>query len=132
MRMGDRNLLDEMSHDERAAVEEIERGLESFHRAHGALVEFHHAIGRAMEHFDEAEGRLREEHDDIADDLAEDVLPAGITADGKLTYELVAEFEDGPLATVESVADSTFEELADGRRYPIERAERDRSGDSSE
>ena len=132
MRMDDRNPLDEMSHDERSAVEEIERGLESFHRAHGALVEFHHAIGRAMEHFDEAEGRLREEHDDIADRLAEDVLPAGVTADGKLTYELVAEFEDGLLAVVESVADSTLEELADGRRYPIERAEHDQGTDSSE
>ena len=120
-----------MTDDERAAVEEIERGLESFHRAHGALVEFHHAIGRAIEHFDEAEGRLRGEHDDIADRLREDVLPAGVTADGKLTYELVAEFEDGLLAEVESIADSTFETLADGRRYPIERAEHDRTDGSN-
>ena len=128
--MGDRNPLEGMSDEERAAVEEVERGLESFHRAHGALVEFHHAIGRAIEHFEEAERRLRDDHDDIAGDLAEDVLPAGVTADGKLTYELVAEFETGLLADVESVGDDALDELADGRRYPIERAEHDEIGES--
>ena len=121
--MADRNVVDGMTEDERAAVEEVERGLESVHRAHGTLVEFHHQIGRAMEHFDEAEGRLRGEHGDLADRLQDDVLPAGVTDDGKLTYELVSEFEDGLLSVVESVARSTLEELADGSRYPIERGE---------
>ncbi len=121
--MSDADAVDEMSDDERTAVEEVERGLEEFHRAHGALVEFHHAVGSAMEHFDEAERRLRDDHDDIADRLSEEVLPAGVTADGKLTYELVAEFEDGLLETVEATADRTFEELADGERYPLERSQ---------
>lgn len=129
--MCDRNAVDGMTDDERAAVEEVERGLESVYRAHGALVEFHHQIGRAMEHFDEAEGRLRGEHGHIADRLRDDVLPAGVTDDGELTYELVAEFEDGLLSVVESVADSTLEELADGTRYPIERGGHQRVDDSS-
>ncbi|WP_336345512.1 hypothetical protein [Halalkalicoccus ordinarius] len=124
--------LDEMNYDERSAVEEIERGLESCHRAYGALVEFHHAAGRAIEHFDEAEGRLREEHDDIADRPVEDALPTGVTADGKPTHELVAEFEDDLLAAVESTADSTSRSFADERRYLRERAERDQGADSSE
>ncbi|WP_227355619.1 hypothetical protein [Haladaptatus salinisoli] len=127
--MGERDAIAELSDDERAAVEEVERALETFHRAHGALIEFHHSVGRAMEHVDEAESRLRGDHDELADRLEEEILPAGVTADGKLTYQLVAEFEDGLLAEVESVADSTLEELADGGRYPIERSERD---DSSE
>lgn len=122
--------VDELSDDERAAVEAVERGLEEFHRAHGALVAFHHAVGRAMDHFDEAEGRLRSEHDDVADRLDEDVLPAGVTADGKLTYEVVDEFEDGLLADVEGVTEATLEELVDGRRYPIERAKHGRSAES--
>jgi hypothetical protein len=104
--------------------------MQSFHRAHGALVEFHHMVGRAMDHFDDAERRLRGENDDVADELREDVLPAGITDDGKLTYELVAEFEEGLLAEVESVTDSALDDLADGRRYPIEREEHGRSVDS--
>lgn len=122
--------MDELTADERAAIEEIEGVLESFHRAHGALVEFHHMVGRAMDHFDDAERRLRGENDDVADELREDVLPAGITDDGKLTYELVAEFEEGLLAEVESVTDSALDDLADGRRYPIEREEHGRSVDS--
>lgn len=125
--MGNRDAIAEMSDDERAAVKEVERALETFHRAHGALIEFHHSVGRAMEHVDEAEAHLRGEHDELADRLEAEILPAGVTADGKLTYQLVAEFENGLLAEVESVADSTFEELGDGSRYPIERSERDDS-----
>lgn len=129
--MGNRTAIDDLSDDQRAALEEIERGLESFRRAHGALVEFHHAVGRGIEHVDEAESRLEDEHDDLADRLREEILPAGVTDDGKLTYELVAEFEEGLLADVESVGDDALETLADGRRYPIERAEHERVGESA-
>ena len=122
--MSERDALDELSDDERAAVEEIERALEWFHRAHGSLVEFHHAVGRAMDHLDAAEDDLRGERGDLADRIREDVLPAGVTADGDLTYELVAEFEDGLLAEVEAVAETAFEDLADGERYPLERRRR--------
>ena len=125
--MGDPDVVDEMSDDERAAVEEMERGLEWFHRAHGELVAFHHAVGRAMEHFDATEQHLRGGHDDIADRIEEEILPAGVTADGKLTYEVVAEFEDGLTKTIESTANRTFEELADGRRYAVKRAKRGES-----
>ncbi|WP_101295448.1 hypothetical protein [Halegenticoccus soli] len=123
--MSDSDAIDDLTEDERAAIEEIERGLERFYRAHGALVEFHHSVGAAMEHFEEAERRLRGEHDGVADRLDGEILPAGVTADGKLTYELVAEFEDGILEAVESVADAALEGLADGRRYPIERGKRE-------
>lgn len=128
--MGDSDPVDEMTDDERAAVETVERGLEEFHRAHGALLAFHHAVGRAMEHFDEAEDRLRDDHLPIAERIREDILPAGVTGDDKLTYEVVDEFENGLLAEVDSVADASLSELADGRRYPIERAEHGRSDES--
>ncbi|NUB90571.1 hypothetical protein HTZ84_15060 [Haloterrigena sp. SYSU A558-1] len=128
--MGDRTALDDATEDERVALEEIERGLEELRRAHGALVEFHHAVGRGIDHFDEAEGRL-DERDALAERLREEVLPAGVTDDGKLTYQLVAEFEEGLLADVESVGDEALAELADGRRYPIERAERDELEESA-
>ena len=124
--------VDDLSDDERTAVEEVERGLEQIHRAHGSLVAFHHAVGSAMEHFDEAEERLGDDHADLAARLREEVLPAGVTADGKLTYQLVAEFEEGLLETVEMTADRTFEELADGRRYPLERREHGSGGSDGE
>ena len=124
--MGDRTALDEVTEDERAALEEIERGLEEFRRAHGALVEFHHAVGRGIERFDDATDRLEEsdDHAELADRLREAVLTAGVTDDGKLTYQLVAEFEDGLLTDVERIGDDALEDFADGQRYPIERAER--------
>ncbi|PSP98498.1 hypothetical protein BRC94_08660 [Halobacteriales archaeon QS_5_70_17] len=83
-------------------------------------MEFHHAVGTAIEHFRTAEERLRDDRADLADRIAEGVLPSGVTDDGKLTYELVAEFENGLLETVESTADAAFEAVGDGRRYPIE------------
>ena len=128
---GEGDAVDDLTEDERAALQQVERGLESVHRAHGSLVAFHHQIGRAMEHFDEAESRLGDEHEEIAERLRDDVLPAGVTDDGKLTYELVAEFEDGLLSTVESISDATLSELADGTRYPIERSERRRDDGSA-
>ena len=124
--------VDDLSDDERTAVEEMERGLEQIHRAHGSLVEFHHAVGSAMEHFDEAEAHLGDEHAGLADTLREEVLPAGVTADGKLTYQVVAEFEEGLLETAEAAADRTFEALADGRRYPLERSEHGSDGEGDE
>ena len=129
--MGDRTPIDDLTDDQRAALEELERGLEEFRRAHGALVEFHHAVGSGIEHFDDAEGRLDGESDELAERLREEILPAGVTDGGKLTYEVVAEFETGLLADVESVGDDALAELADGRRYPLERAERDEFGEST-
>ncbi|WP_339104990.1 hypothetical protein [Haloterrigena salinisoli] len=128
--MSDLSPIADLSDDERAALEEIERGLEEFRRAHGALVEFHHAVGRGIEHFDDAVARL-DEDDDLAKRLRERVLPAGVTDDGKLTYQLVAEFEAGLLADVESIGDDALADLADGQRYPIERAERDEIDESA-
>lgn len=130
--MSDRTETDELTDDQRAALEEIERGLEEFRRAHGALVEFHHAVGSGIEHLDDAEERLAGQNDGLAERLREEILPAGVTDDGKLTYEVVAEFETGLLADVESVGDDALSELADGRRYPLERSANDRgNGDES-
>lgn len=119
--MGETDTFDDLTDDERAAVEELRRALEWFHRAHGSLVEFHHAVGSAMEHVDESAERLDGEHAELADRLRDDVLPAGVTADGTLTYELVADFEEGLLSDAEEIADAAFDDLAGGERHPIAR-----------
>lgn len=64
---------------------------------------FHHAVGRGMSHADAAAENLRAGHPDLADAPDEDVRPAGVTADGTFTYEVVAEFESGVLPAVEVV-----------------------------
>jgi len=112
----------DLTEEEREAVHEVERGAEWIRRAHGNLVEFHHAVGHAMDHFDDAEAALEGAYPDLAERFDEAVLPAGLTDDGKLSYQLVAEFEEGFLATIEDVTDETREELVDGERYVVERA----------
>lgn len=118
--------LEGLTDDERTAVEEMERAVEWFHRARGSLIRYHHELGHAMERVDEVETRLEGEYDDIAERLREEIRPAGVTADGKTTYELVAEFEEGLFSDVESVADLTFEEVADGEHHPTARRKRER------
>lgn len=122
--MGESDPLEDLTSTEASALQEVERGLEEFRRAHGALVEYHHAVGRGIEHFEAAGEDLPAEHVTLADRIEEEILPAGVTADGKLTYQVVAEFEDGILPTVEALSADVFETLADGERYPIERRER--------
>lgn len=121
--MDESNAPEDLTSVEAVSLEDVERALEEFRRAHGALVEFHHAVGRAMEHFEAASEELPEEHAALADRIEDEILSAGVTADGKLTYQLVAEFEDGILPTVEDVVARALEELADGERYPIERTD---------
>lgn len=118
----------DLTDDEREAIHEVERGTEWIHRAHGLLVEFHHAVGHAMDHYDEAADALADEHPGLAGRLDDEVLPAGLTEDGHLSYRLVGEFEEGFLATVEDVADEARVELVDGERYVVEAA---RHGEAS-
>lgn len=114
--------LDDLTDDEETALEAIERGFEEVHRAHGQLIGFHHAVGSAMDHFRTAAAHLEDaDEGDLAAALRDDILPAGVTADGKLSYEVVSEFESGLHADATSVVDAAFDELGDGRRYPLER-----------
>lgn len=112
----------DLTEAEREAIHEVERGTEWLHRAHGLLVGFHHAVGRAMDHFGDAASALAGEHPDLADRVESEVLPAGLTDEGHLSYRLVSQFEAGLLATVEDVADDAREELVDGERYVVEAA----------
>ena len=118
----------DLTEAEREAIHEVEGGAEWIHRAHGLLVEFHHAVGHAMDHFDDAEAALEAEHPDLADRFDSDVLPAGLTEEGHLSYQLVAEFEEEFLSTVEDATDAAREELVDGERYVVEAARHAEAG----
>lgn len=118
----------DLSDAECEAIHEVERGTEWIHRAHGLLVAFHHAVGHAMDHFEAAEDALAEEHADLAARLDEEVLPAGLTDDGYLSYQLVSEFETDFLATVEDVTEEARDELVDGERYVVEAARHETAG----
>ncbi|MDG5758829.1 hypothetical protein QA600_05685 [Natronococcus sp. A-GB1] len=111
----------ELSETEEAALHELQLGIEYVHRAYGNLLQFHHELGHAMDRIGDAEDKLREAgHEELADRLRDDHLPAGAISD-RWTYELVEEFSDGFLEDADAFEDEVREELADGIGHVTER-----------
>ncbi|MFC7044493.1 hypothetical protein ACFQH6_02910 [Halobacteriaceae archaeon GCM10025711] len=116
----------DLTETERQAVHEVELGLQWLRRAHGALLEFHHSTGHAMDHLFDAESQLRDiGHDDLADRLRDDLLPAGVTDDDQWTYELVEQFEAGHLNDVATFEADVRAAISGGRRHVAERVQQD-------
>ncbi|NHN57499.1 MULTISPECIES: hypothetical protein [Halorussus] len=112
---------DDLSDAEVEALHEVELGVEWLHRAHGHLVEFHHATGHAMDHLAAAEDDLRAAgYDDLADRLRDDLLPRGVVGD-TWSYGVLEAFQDGPLADAGSFGADARESVAGGRRHVAER-----------
>ena len=110
-----------LSESELSALHEAELGAEWLRRAHGSLVEFHHATGHAMDHLHDAESTLREAgHTDLADQLRDELLPSGAIED-RWTYDLLETFEAGVFEDVTGYERRIREELADGERHLTER-----------
>ncbi|WP_276259332.1 hypothetical protein [Haloglomus litoreum] len=123
---------DGLTEPERAALHDLELGLEHVRRGYGALVTFHHQIGRGMDRFDDARARLREAgHDDLADRLRDEVLPAGAVGD-RWSYELVADFRREFLADVTAMEADAREALAEGGHHLTERRQQARWRDRAE
>jgi len=111
----------DLSETELDALHRAELGVEWLRRAHGSLVEFHHATGHAMDHMAEAESTLREAgHTELADRLRDEVLPNGAVED-RWTYDLLETFEAGLLADVTDYERRARGQLADGERHLTER-----------
>jgi len=110
-----------LSETELEALHEAELGAEWLRRAHGSLVEVHHATGHAMDHLHDAESTLRAAgHTDLADQLRDELLPSGAIED-RWTYDLLETFEAGILDDVTGYERRVREELADGERHITER-----------
>ena len=111
----------DLSEFEMEALHSVELGLEWLRRAHGNLIEFHHATGHAMDHLDDAEPVLRAcGYDDLADRLRTDLLPSG-AVDERWTYDLLETFEDGLLEDVEAYERQARDTIADGSSHVAER-----------
>ncbi|PSP83647.1 hypothetical protein BRC96_07450 [Halobacteriales archaeon QS_6_64_34] len=110
-----------LSETELSALHEAELGVEWLQRAHGTLIEVHHATGHAMDHLHDAEATLREAgHTDLADQLRDELLSSGAIED-RWTYDLLETFESGILADMTAYERRVREELADGDRHITER-----------
>lgn len=131
-----------LSDAEREAIHRIELGTEWFHRAHGALVAFHHKTGHAMDHLATAEVLFREAgHDDLADTLRDELLPKGVVPDdddgpGRWTYEVLEAFEAGLYADAREFELVARGRVTDGVRHAAERRQqrewRERAEQSSQ
>jgi len=113
---------EDLSEGEIEALHEVELGVEWLRRAHGALVEFHHNTGHAMEHLAAAEATLRETgHTDLADEIRDSHLPRGVVDQDRWSYDVLASFESDFMADVSGLADRARADLADGRHHVAER-----------
>lgn len=111
----------ELSDDEEDALHELQLAVEHTNRAHGELLAFHHEIGAAFDRLAAAEELLRETgHGGWADDIRDDILPAGII-EGHWTYELVEAFENGTLERIDALQERAREDVADGVDHVGER-----------
>ncbi|WP_435349022.1 hypothetical protein [Haloarchaeobius sp. HRN-SO-5] len=127
---------DELTDEEEEALHELQLGIENLYRGYGSLLEFHHTIGHGMDHLHDAEEMLREAgHEETADRLRDEVLPAGVFED-RWSYEVVESFKRDFLADVADFEEQTREELAGGREHITERRQQrdwsERAGDRTE
>ena len=117
----------ELTETELTAIHRVELGLEWLHRAHGALVAFHHKTGHAMDHLATAEELFRESgHDELADRLRDEMLPRGVVpredgGPGRWTYELLEAFEEDLYADTRTFEVEAREAVTDGLRHAAER-----------
>lgn len=122
----------ELSDAEREALHRLQLGLEHVYRGYGSLLSCHHSIGHGMDHFEAARELLREAgHDEYADALRDEVVPAGFVGD-RWTYELVDAARTGFVDEVTAFERVVREDLADGQRHVserrLQRRWRDRAG----
>ena len=109
---------------ERAALHELQLGVEHVYRAYGHLLAFHHSLGRGMDHLDDAESLLRDaDHTAYADALRDQHLPAGAVND-QWSYELVEAFRHNLLADVSDFENGLRVDLAGGTEHVTERRQR--------
>jgi hypothetical protein len=122
----------ELSDAELEALHRLQLGLEHVYRGYGSLLACHHSIGHGMDHFEVARELLREAgHDEFADALRDEIVPAGFVGD-RWTYELVDAARTGFVADVTAVEQAVREDLADGQQHlserRLQRRWRDRAG----
>ena len=102
------------------ATGKLSEALETVEQARGHLYAFHQLMGRADLLTGEAEELLREAgHDDIAQRLAVEIIGRNI-AEGRWTFQLVEEFDDGYWSDFRNFETQVRDELVEGRRHLFE------------
>jgi len=112
----------DLTDTEMEALHRLQLGVEHVYRGYGSLLSCHHSIGHGMDHFEAAQELLAEAgHEEYADALRDEILPAGFVGD-MWTYELVDAARTGFVADVADFETAIRADIADGEDHVSERA----------
>lgn len=93
---------------------------ERIERARGALYDLHQLIGGADNQLDDVVAQLRKGgHDDLADELQRDLVGIDVL-EGRWTFQVVEEFEDGFYARWRDFEQRVRDTCVGGRRHVLE------------
>jgi hypothetical protein len=102
------------------ALGKLSEALEVIEEARGSLYRFHRLTGKADLALGEAADLLRDAgHDAVADRLERDVVGRNVL-EGRWTFQVVEEYDDGYYDAVRSAERDAREELVEGRRHLFE------------
>ncbi len=111
---------DGASDDLVAATGKLSESLERIERARGALYEFHQLMGGADAILDEVvEGLRATGHETLAVRVADELLGRN-AIEGRWSFQIVEEFDDGYYATFREIERAVREETMAGRRHVFE------------
>ncbi len=102
------------------ALGKISEALEAVEIARGHLYTFHRLSGTADLTLGEGVDQLRDAgHDDLADRIERDLVGRNVL-DGRWTFQIMEEYDDGYYATFRALEQQAREELVGGRRHLYE------------
>ncbi|MEU8175114.1 hypothetical protein AB0C14_19715 [Microbispora hainanensis] len=109
--------LDDVTVD---ALGRLSKALETIHRVRGHLYSFHQLTGTADFELDNAVRLLRQAgHDKWADRIERELIGRNVIQ-GRWTFQIVEEYDDGYYATFQELERQARNELAGGRRHLYE------------
>lgn len=109
-----------VSSDTVTALGRVSEALETVERARGHLYSFHQLIGHADQQLGDAVDQLRAAgHLEQADRLEHDMVGRNVI-DGRWTFQVVEEFDDGYWTRFRDHEGALRTELVEGRRHLLE------------
>lgn len=102
------------------ALGKLSEALEVVEHARGYLYGFHRLTGKADLALGEAVGKLRSAgHADLADRIERDLVGRNVI-EGRWTFQIVEDYDDGYYAAFKGLEREARESLADGKRHLFE------------
>ncbi|WP_232665629.1 hypothetical protein [Pseudonocardia sp. TRM90224] len=103
-----------------AATGKLAEALTAVERARGALYDLHRLVGDADEMLDDVVAGLRESgRDDLADRVRDELIGRNVL-DGRWTFQIVEEFDDGYYTAFRELEKDVRSEIVGGRRHVFE------------